>query len=64
MTQADQKKPTSKTYSHEVRVRATPLVLDHHASYAPQWEAIKSIAPKIGSTAETLRSWVRLLKVR
>ena len=59
MTQPNQKKANSKTYSPEVRERAIRLVLDHRASYALQWEAIKSIAPKIGCTAETLRGWVR-----
>ena len=59
MTQPDQKKPNSKTYPPEVRERAIRLVLDHCASYASQWKAIQSIAPKIGCTAETLRGWVR-----
>ena len=35
------------------------MVLEHQADYESQWTAIKSIASKIGCTAETLRTWVR-----
>ena len=43
----------------EVRERAVRLVLDHADEYTSQWAAIRSVADKIGCTAETLRSWVR-----
>jgi len=52
-------KPTSKRYSPEVRERAVRMVLEHRGEYASQWEAISSIAAKIGCSGETLRSWVR-----
>jgi transposase-like protein len=32
---------------------------EHEAEHESQWAAIKSIAEKIGCTAETLRKWVR-----
>lgn len=46
-------------YSPEVRQRAVRLVLDHQHEHPSEWAAIRSIAEKIGCTAETLRSWVR-----
>ena len=35
------------------------MVLEHQAEHGSQWAAIRSIAEKIGCTAETLRHWVR-----
>ena len=49
----------STRYPAEVRDRAVRLVLEHAGDYGSQWEAISSIAGKIGCTAETLRRWVR-----
>jgi transposase len=46
-------------YSPEVRERAVRMVLEHQQEHASQWEAITSIASKMGCTAETLRRWVR-----
>ncbi len=50
---------TSNRFSPEVRERAVRMVLDHAGGHATQWEAIVSIAAKIGCTRETLRRWVR-----
>jgi transposase len=46
-------------YSPEVRERAVRLVLEHEGQYDSEWSAMRSIAAKIGCTAETLRRWVR-----
>lgn len=46
-------------YSPEVRERAVRMVFDHVGEYDSQWAAIRSVAGKIGCSAETLRNWVR-----
>ena len=46
-------------FSPGVRERAVRLVQEHRADYDTQWEAITSIASKIGCASETLRQWVR-----
>ncbi len=50
-------------YSPEVRERAVRMVFEHQREYASQWQAVVSIASKIGCTAETLRRWVRRAEV-
>ena len=50
---------TTNRYTPGVRERAVQMVLDHEREYDSQWAAIRSIAEKIGCTAETLRKWVR-----
>jgi len=42
-------------YSPEVRERAVRMVQEHQSEHASQWATIRSIAEKIGCTAETLR---------
>jgi transposase len=39
------------------------MVLQHEGEYGSQWEAIRSIAEKIGCSAESLRKWVRQSEV-
>ncbi len=50
-------------FSLEVRERAVRMVFEHGTQYGSQWEAIRSIAEKIGCSAETLRKWVRQTEV-
>ena len=54
-----EKRKSSVRYAPEVRERAVRMVGEHAGEHASQWEAIGSIAAKIGCTAETLRKWVR-----
>ena len=53
---------TSK-FSQEVRERAVRMVFEHRGDYGSEWEAMGSIASKIGCTTETLRKWVRQAQV-
>jgi transposase len=46
-------------YPVEVRERAVRMVLDHGHEYGSQWEAICSVAERLGPKPETLRLWVR-----
>lgn len=50
---------TRNKFSPEVRERAVRMVGEHRADYGSEWEAMTSIAGKIGCTAETLRRWCR-----
>ena len=46
-------------YSPEVREPAVRMVFEHRDEYVSQYDAILSIAAKIGCSRETLRHWVR-----
>jgi transposase len=48
-----------KPYPDELRDRAVRMVLDHQNEYRSQWEAICSVAEKLGPRPETVRLWVR-----
>jgi transposase-like protein len=39
------------------------MVFEHQSQYPSQWQAVVSIATKIGCTAETLRKWVRRAEI-
>ena len=52
-----------KRYSREFRERAVGLVFEQVEQYGSQWEAICSVAAKVGVSGETLRKWVRQAEV-
>ncbi len=49
----------STRFSPEVRERAVRLVREHEREHPSQWAAIRSVAEKIGCSAEALRNWTR-----
>jgi transposase len=51
-------------YPRELRERAVRLVVGSKAEYPSEFEAIRSIAAKLGiGSAETLRKWVRQAEI-
>ena len=50
-------------FSQEVRERAVRMVAEQRDRYGSEWETMRSIAEKIGCSAETLRKWVRQIEV-
>lgn len=53
----------SNKFSPEVRERAVRLVQEHRGEYSSLWEAVESIAPKIGCVPQTLLDWVKRAEV-
>lgn len=57
----EQKRPGR--YPVEMRDRAVRMVFEAEAHCGSQWEAIRSVAEKLGPTAETVRKWVRRVEI-
>ncbi len=50
-------------YPKELRDRAVRMVLEHQDEHGSQWEAICSVADKLGPTRESVRRWVRQAEI-
>lgn len=50
---------STNRYSPELREWAIRVVLEQHGEYKSEWESIRSIAPKIDCSTDSLRTWLR-----
>lgn len=48
-----------KPYPAELRERSVRMVREQAHEHGSEWAAMRSVASKVGCTAETLRQWVR-----
>lgn len=55
--------PGRGRYPAELRERAVRMVVENGSLYGSQWEAICSVADKLGPTPETVRRWVRRVEI-
>ena len=54
---------TTNKYSPGVRERAVRLVHDNEGQHPSRWQAVMSIAAKIGCTPQTLNDWVKKAEI-
>jgi transposase len=53
----------SSRYDEDTKARAVRLVREHAEDYASEWEAITTVAGRLGMSPETLRKWLRQAEV-
>ena len=58
---SEQRRPGK--YPDELRERAVRMVYEAERDCGSRWEAISSVAEKLGPTPETVRLWVRRTEV-
>ena len=50
-------------YDEQTKAKAIRLVTEHAGDYACEYEAIKTVAGRLGMNPETLRKWLRQAEV-
>jgi transposase len=50
-------------FDKQTRAKAVRLVRDHVGDYESEWAAIKAVSARLGTSAETLRRWIRQSEV-
>ncbi|MDQ3885829.1 MAG: IS3 family transposase, partial [Actinomycetota bacterium] len=46
-------------FDKEIRAKAVRLVREHVGGYESEWAAIRAVSARLGTSAETLRKWIR-----
>ncbi len=52
-----------KRYDENTKARAVRLVVEHVEDYASEWEAVTTVAGRLGVSPETLRRWLRQAEI-
>ena len=50
-------------FDKETRAKAVRLVRNHVADYESEWAAIRAVSARLGTSAQTLRKWIRQSEV-
>jgi len=50
-------------FDKETRAKAVRLVREHVGDYESEWAAIRAVSARLGTSAETLRKWIRQSEV-
>lgn len=52
-----------RKYDQDTKTKAIRLVTEHVDDYASEYEAIKTVAGRLGMNPETLRKWLRQAEI-
>jgi transposase len=52
-----------RKYDEDTKAKAIRLVTGHAEDYGSEWEAISTVAGRLGMSPETLRKWIRQSEV-
>jgi len=52
-----------RKYDEQTKTKAVRLVTEHRDDYSSEYEAIKTVAGRLGMNPETLRKWLRQAEI-